>query len=389
MTNRSVSLNASFEVLDRPLLPLWPIRVTLRFGEEMVQRTTLLGARVGGQYLERVAKIPKRSVLVGYLRREPRQGEELVLRDGSVERSTGIRYRAPSAASASFSAASEDSLYCPPDALELEADDADYALDAACVIDHSSINCGACAATEHRIHGAPGHLVDVPAAHVYAHAAHHQLADAASAAFVRMREAAIAAGAIQATDDYLKLVSGYRSYESQTGIWKERLHAVFTTFGCSNWQAIARAVDSANSALASQTPPLPADAWRDRFRTELGNSGVQVEGCDPARMRAAAAAEGQRVPDTGAIDSVDLAVRIGRQTVAPPGSSPHQTGRAIDMFLGHQPGAGPVSSSHSNVAWQRERPWFQWLVCNASRFGYTPYNREPWHWEFTPPQAAS
>jgi hypothetical protein len=30
---------------------------------------------------------------------------------------------------------------------------------------------------------------------------------------------------------------------------------------------------------------------------------------------------------------------------------------------------------------ENTRP-YRWLVCNALRFGFTPYAAEPWHWEF-------
>ena len=63
--------------------------------------------------------------------------------------------------------------------------------------------------------------------------------------------------------------------------------------------------------------------------------------------------------------------------VAPPGHSPHHTGRAIDFYLG-----GPNGSE--NVAKLRTLAAYRWMVCNALRFGFTPYAAEPWHWEFHP-----
>jgi hypothetical protein len=68
--------------------------------------------------------------------------------------------------------------------------------------------------------------------------------------------------------------------------------------------------------------------------------------------------------------------------VARPGGSPHHTGRAIDFALG-------TSNNSKNVARLRETPAYQWLVCNAGRFGFTPYAREPWHWEYNPPELAT
>ena len=63
--------------------------------------------------------------------------------------------------------------------------------------------------------------------------------------------------------------------------------------------------------------------------------------------------------------------------VAPPGGSPHHTGRAIDFFLG-------ARNDSRNIPALRRTAAYHWLVCNASRFGFTPYGAEPWHWEFNP-----
>jgi Uncharacterized protein conserved in bacteria (DUF2272)/D-alanyl-D-alanine carboxypeptidase len=67
-----------------------------------------------------------------------------------------------------------------------------------------------------------------------------------------------------------------------------------------------------------------------------------------------------------------------RKWVAPPGGSAHQSGRAIDLYLGGK-------NSSSNVANLRKLPAYLWLVANARRFGFYPYEREPWHWEYNPP----
>jgi hypothetical protein len=69
--------------------------------------------------------------------------------------------------------------------------------------------------------------------------------------------------------------------------------------------------------------------------------------------------------------------QAARKWVAPPGGSPHHTGRAIDFYLGEK-------NDSSNVARLRGTRAYQWLVCNADRFGFTPYVNEPWHWEFNP-----
>jgi LAS superfamily LD-carboxypeptidase LdcB len=64
--------------------------------------------------------------------------------------------------------------------------------------------------------------------------------------------------------------------------------------------------------------------------------------------------------------------------VAKPGSSAHQSGRAIDFYLG-------ASNSSGNVGTLRTTPAYKWMVANASRFGFYPYPNEPWHWEYNPP----
>ena len=69
-----------------------------------------------------------------------------------------------------------------------------------------------------------------------------------------------------------------------------------------------------------------------------------------------------------------------RKWVAPPGGSAHQTGRAIDFYLGGR-------NSSANVGRLRTLPAYKWLTANAQRFGFYPYTREPWHWEYNPPSA--
>ena len=67
-----------------------------------------------------------------------------------------------------------------------------------------------------------------------------------------------------------------------------------------------------------------------------------------------------------------------RKWVAPPGSSAHQSGRAIDFYLGGR-------NSSANVTQLRTLPAYRWLLTNAVRFGFYPYAAEPWHWEYNPP----
>jgi hypothetical protein len=64
--------------------------------------------------------------------------------------------------------------------------------------------------------------------------------------------------------------------------------------------------------------------------------------------------------------------------VARPGGSPHQSGRAIDFYLG-------AANTSGNAAKLRRTPAYAWLEANARRFGFYPYDPEPWHWEYNPP----
>jgi hypothetical protein len=69
-----------------------------------------------------------------------------------------------------------------------------------------------------------------------------------------------------------------------------------------------------------------------------------------------------------------------RRWVAPPGHSAHRSGRAIDFYLGGR-------NASWNVANLRRLPAYRWLAANAERFGFYPYDAEPWHWEYNPPAA--
>lgn len=67
-------------------------------------------------------------------------------------------------------------------------------------------------------------------------------------------------------------------------------------------------------------------------------------------------------------------VREGMKWVA--FASPHETGLAIDF------GVGGLEPRRKTADRQRETALFKWLVQHAYRFGWRPYRREPWHWEF-------
>ena len=64
--------------------------------------------------------------------------------------------------------------------------------------------------------------------------------------------------------------------------------------------------------------------------------------------------------------------------VARPGTSAHQSGRAIDLHLGD-----PIESEYAEG--MRTTAIYRWLVAHAASFGFYPYDVEPWHWEYNPP----
>mgnify|MGYP002134782791 FL=1 len=64
--------------------------------------------------------------------------------------------------------------------------------------------------------------------------------------------------------------------------------------------------------------------------------------------------------------------------VARPGSSAHETGRAVDLHLGYGIDSDNEEKIRASAAWK-------WLVANAERFGFYPYKNEAWHWEYGAP----
>lgn len=69
--------------------------------------------------------------------------------------------------------------------------------------------------------------------------------------------------------------------------------------------------------------------------------------------------------------------------------SPHRTGTAIDIHVGHVAGMGVDSTDPMSRRHMAQGATYRWLVANASRFGFTPYVFEPWHWEWTGDDAAA
>jgi hypothetical protein len=67
--------------------------------------------------------------------------------------------------------------------------------------------------------------------------------------------------------------------------------------------------------------------------------------------------------------------------IAAPGYSNHQAGVAID-FLQERVKGSAISNSYDAQQRWRSSWFYRWLRANASRFGFAPYEKEAWHWEY-------
>ena len=112
-----------------------------------------------------------------------------------------------------------------------------------------------------------------------------------------------------------------------------------------------------------------------------------------------------RMRDAAATDGVQLQIisswrSLARQQAArarqanpnavAQGISAHNYGLAIDLNM-RVPGLSLVNVSTrardrmANMVRMYRSPNYKWLALNGSRFGWFPYKREPWHWEYNPP----
>lgn len=63
--------------------------------------------------------------------------------------------------------------------------------------------------------------------------------------------------------------------------------------------------------------------------------------------------------------------------------SPHRTGLAVDLYVGHAEGYMADSTADPNRLHMTRTAAYRWLTANAARFGFVNYAFEPWHWEWT------
>ncbi|TLP52408.1 D-alanyl-D-alanine carboxypeptidase family protein [Microbispora triticiradicis] len=74
--------------------------------------------------------------------------------------------------------------------------------------------------------------------------------------------------------------------------------------------------------------------------------------------------------------------------IAAPGYSKHQSGTAIDLHQKRAAGSEIHNDSRAVHLQAWHRSWlYRWLHANAPSFGFAPYKKEPWHWEYAPGQA--
>lgn len=111
------------------------------------------------------------------------------------------------------------------------------------------------------------------------------------------------------------------------------------------------------------------------------------------RMREAAAADGVQLRITSSWRSLGrqqaARKKQGNPLAVARGTSAHMYGLAVDLNM-RVPGLSLVNASTrahdkmANIVRMYRSPIYKWLALNGSRFGWFPYRREPWHWEYNP-----
>lgn len=122
-----------------------------------------------------------------------------------------------------------------------------------------------------------------------------------------------------------------------------------------------------------QLKPAALEAWR-RLRADAQRQ-VPAAAADPQFLRIVS---GYRSPAENGV----RCLKGGCGGPARANCSAHQTGTAMDLYLGSAPGFDPTSSTDVNRSWQAATPLYHWLVANAPRYGFVGYPYEPWHWEW-------
>jgi hypothetical protein len=143
---------------------------------------------------------------------------------------------------------------------------------------------------------------------------------------------------------------------------------------------------------------------RRRMRQYVDEQAIEVPGTGGFRlnrhanekfveMRAAAHADGVELAPAGGRGSfyrapeVSQAASAGQNPVAIAGFSAHNLGLAIDlqMSAGTQRYQETTTRPMQNVVDMRQSPVHKWMFIHGARFGFHPYQVEPWHFEYNPP----
>jgi hypothetical protein len=150
-----------------------------------------------------------------------------------------------------------------------------------------------------------------------------------------------------------------------------------------------------------------------RYRHDIAGIVVEVPGHPKKKLHPEAAKAFVRLREAAAKDGIPIRLLPGPRTAwrsaadqaairrgqpnpyaAAVGISPHMYGLAVDLQLGVR--GLPIREANTrtpekmaNVVRMYRSPIYKWLVLNGSRFGWFPYRREPWHWEYNPPGFAA
>jgi hypothetical protein len=108
------------------------------------------------------------------------------------------------------------------------------------------------------------------------------------------------------------------------------------------------------------------------------------------RMRTAAQAAGIPLTIGSSWRSVESQQRLAADNPNPAavaqGISAHNYGLTVDLHLtvSGLPIAETNTESMVNMVAMYRSPIYKWLALHAREFGWFPYRREPWHWEYNP-----
>jgi LAS superfamily LD-carboxypeptidase LdcB len=126
--------------------------------------------------------------------------------------------------------------------------------------------------------------------------------------------------------------------------------------------------------VTSTTPQPQRLHWRaaeafEAMRAEALEAGIDlrvVSGWRPQLWPTRAAYEADMIRQYGSVAE-------GKKWRAY--ESAHMTGLVLDF------GSAGLAPKSATADAQKQTAAYAWLSANAERFGWTPYLREPWHWE--------